>query len=559
MGNLNRGASRRSLPVLLAGACALFSGCGGSSGTAAGPPDTYSVGGTVSGLGTGTQLALLDNGQDALMVSASGAFTFSTRLAAGSRYTVAVQRQPRGFSCAVSNGSGVVGAAPVASVRVACGASVFTVGGVVSGLDGTGLVLANGSTVVAVPANAGSFSLPGSFASGASYDVIVTAHPPGHRCSITQGSGVVGTANVSNIMVACVPGAESVLHAFPDASADGATPYGTLLRGSDGALYGLTFSGGANGLGTAFRIAADGTETVLHAFGAGSDGANPHGSLLQASDGNFYGVTAFGGDYGHGVVFELTPAGDESVLHSFGSGAGAQDPYGTLLQASDGNFYGTSLHGGAHGLGAVFMIRPDGSELVLHSFGAGNDGQTPAGSLVLGSDGNLYGMSTAGGGFGYGVIFVMTLQGAETVLHSFGSGGDGASPTGTPILASGGSFYALTSAGGSNGRGAAIRFSSDGSETVLVSFGAGNDGASPGGDLLQASDGNFYALASAGGSNGAGAVLQISPAGAESVLYSFGGGADGQAPFGSLIEGPDAALYGMTSGARAGGTAFRID
>ena len=92
-----------------------------------------------------------------------------------------------------------------------------------------------------------------------------------------------------------------------------------------------------------------------------------------------------------------------------------------------------------------------------------------------------------------------------------------------------------------------------------MSFGAGNDGASPGGDLLQASDGNFYALTSAGGSNGDGAVLQISPAGAESVLYSFGGGADGQAPFGSLIEGPDATLYGMTSGARAGGTAFRID
>ena len=256
MGNLHRGASRRSLPVLLAGACALFSGCGGSSGAAAGPPVTYSVGGTVSGLGTGTQLALLDNGQDALMVSASGAFTFSTRLAAGSRYTVAVQRQPRGFSCAVSNGSGVVGAAPVASVRVACGASVFTVGGVVA---------ASTARVWCSPTAAPWWRYPPMPAVSAcpvrsrAASVMTSSSRRirrGTAAASPQGSGVVGTANVSNIMVACVPGAESVLHGFPDASGDGATPYGTLLRGSDGALYGLTFSGGANGLGTAFRIAA---------------------------------------------------------------------------------------------------------------------------------------------------------------------------------------------------------------------------------------------------------------------------------------------------------------
>ncbi|HYM27087.1 MAG TPA: hypothetical protein VET66_02980, partial [Steroidobacteraceae bacterium] len=215
MGNLRRGALRLTLPVLLAGACAPISGCGGSAAAATSATVTYTVGGTVSGLGAGTQLALLDNGQDALMVSSSGAFTFPTRLAAGSRYAVAVQRQPSGFSCAVSNGSGIVGAAPVASVRVACGPSVFTVGGVVSGLSGSGLVLADGSTVVAVSATAAGFRLPGSFASGASYDVIVKAHPPGHSCSVTHGSGVVGSANVGNIVVACVPGAESVLHVFP--------------------------------------------------------------------------------------------------------------------------------------------------------------------------------------------------------------------------------------------------------------------------------------------------------------------------------------------------------
>jgi len=300
---------------------------------------------------------------------------------------------------------------------------------------------------------------------------------------------------------------------------------------------------------------------VLYSFAGGSDGANPHGSLIQARDGNFYGVTVAGGDFGHGVIFMLTPAGTESVLHAFGSGAGAQDPYGTLVQASDGNFYGMSVHGGAYGLGAVYLIRPDGSELVIHSFGNGADGQGPFGSLIQASDGNLYGMTASGGAYGGGIAFSLTLQGTETVLHSFGSGSDGAAPHGSLLQASDGNFYGLTSGGGANGMGAAIRISAAGAESVLASFGAGNDGASPSGDLLQGSDGNLYALASAGGANGAGAVLELSLSGAEAVLYSFAGGGDGQQPAGSLIEGPDATLYGTTSGGRAGegGTVFRID
>ena len=268
-----------------------------------------------------------------------------------------------------------------------------------------------------------------------------------------------------------------------------------------------------------------------------------------------------GGDFGHGVIFMLTPAGVVTVLHAFGSGAGAQDPYGSLVQASDGNFYGLSVHGGAYGLGAVYMIRPDGSELVIHSFGNGADGQGPFGSLMQASDGKLYGMTAGGGAYGGGIAFSVTLQGTETVLHSFGSGTDGAVPNGSLIQASDGNFYGLTSAGGANGMGAAIKLSPAGAESVLVSFGAGTDGAAPGGDLLQGSDGNLYALTSGGGANGAGAVLELSLGGVESVLYSFAGGGDGQQPSGSLIEGPDATLYGTTSGGRAGGggTVFRID
>src|SRR5262249_49770362 len=127
------GATRCSLFMLVVAAGAVSSGCGGSSGAGTSAPLAYSVGGTVSGLAAGTQLQLLDNGKDALMLSASGAFTFATPLAAGSRYQVAVQQQPRGLSCAVSNGSGIMGAQPIASVRVACAPGAYTVGGAVSG------------------------------------------------------------------------------------------------------------------------------------------------------------------------------------------------------------------------------------------------------------------------------------------------------------------------------------------------------------------------------------------------------------------------------------------
>ncbi len=221
-----------------------------------------------------------------------------------------------------------------------------------------------------------------------------------------------------------------------------------------------------------------------------------------------------------------------------------------------------SSAGGAYGLGAVFVIHPDGSELVIHSFGLNADGQTPSGSLVQGTDGRLYGMTSAGGDYGRGVVFSMALDGTgATVLHSFGSGADGSIPAGSLIQASDGYFYGLTQSGGTNGGGAVIKLDAAGNETVLVSLGSGSDGAAPRGDLLQGSDGNLYALTGSGGDNGLGAVLQVSLSGTESVLYSFAGGADGQTPTGALIEGTDGTLYGTTSDARAGagGTVFQIN
>ena len=520
---------------------------------------TYPVGGSLSGLwAPGLVLA---NGSDTLSVpTRAGVFTMPTTLPVGAHYAVVVQTQPTGLICAVTNGSGTMGTAPVSDILVGCGSGAYTVGGTITGLSTSGLVLANGADRLAVQANAMSFSMPAAVPGGANYDVTVERHPPAQDCTVSNPSGVVGNADIGSVGVSCVAGSGSVLYALGASSGDGATPYGSLLLGSDGNLYGLAYVGGANGLGAAFRIAPDGSETVLHSFGGGSDGANPHGSLIQASDGNFYGVTAYGGTFGHGVVFLLTASGTETVLYSFGAGVDAQDPYGSLLQASDGRFYGLSAHGGASGLGTVFAISPDGAEAVLYSFGSGSDGQTPFGSLIQGSDGNLYGMTAAGGVYGSGIVFSITLQGAETVLHAFGAVGDGTGPEGSLIQANDGNFYGLTRDGGTNGTGTVFEIGTDGTESVLVSLGAGGDGANPFGDLLQASDGNLYALTRNGGANGAGAVLQLSLSGAESVQYSFAP-ASGAYPFGSLIEAADSTLYGMTSsgGVLASGTVFRIN
>jgi uncharacterized repeat protein (TIGR03803 family) len=522
-------------------------------------PVTYPVGGIVSGLFA--QGLVLANGSDTLSVPfRAGVFTMPTQLPGGAHYAVMVQSQPTGLSCAVANGSGVMGDAPVTNVVVTCAPGAFTIGGSISGLSTSGLVLTDGTDTLAVLANAQSFTMPTGLPTGASYTVAVAAHPPAVSCAAANASGVVGSADVTGITIACTPGVATTVYAFSGLT-DGSTPYGSLLAGSDGNLYGLTYVGGQYGGGEAFRIAPDGTQTVVYSFGAGSDGANPHGSLIQGSDGNLYGVTAYGGTYGHGVVFALNASGIESVLYSFGAGADAQDPYGSLLQASDGNFYGMSVHGGSYGAGTVFMVSAQGSEMVLHSFGGTGDGQAPFGSLIQASDGNLYGMTSAGGDYSSGVAFRMTLQGAETLLHSFGSGTDGANPAGSLIQGSDGNFYGLTRDGGAYGTGAVVALSGAGAESVLASLGAGSDGANPFGDLVAASDGNFYALARNGGASSAGAVLRISYGGGESVVYSFAAAPDGSAPYGSLTETPDGSLYGMTSGGGSGGTGtiFRVN
>ncbi len=239
-----------------------------------------------------------------------------------------------------------------------------------------------------------------------------------------------------------------------------------------------------------------------------TDGTDPSAGLIQATDGNFYGTTNGGGANGdNGTVFRITPDGALTTLHSFAGTDGAL-PYG-LIQATDGNFYGTTVGGGANGDGTVFRITPDGTLTTLHSF-AGTDGAYLRAGLIQATDGNFYGTTVGGGANGDGTVFRITPDGTLTTLHSF-AGTDGASPYAGLIQATDGNFYGTTTYGGiSNsckdvtfsGCGTVFRITLDGTLTTLHSFCSltnCTDGTEPLAGLIQATDGNFYGTTTYGG------------------------------------------------------------
>jgi uncharacterized repeat protein (TIGR03803 family) len=318
-------------------------------------------------------------------------------------------------------------------------------------------------------------------------------------------------------------------------SNDGVNP-NALVAGSDGNYYGTTANGGRNGLGALFKVTPAGVETVLYSFaGGGSDGADPEG-IVQGTDGNFYGATNFGGNgncpSGCGTVFRITPAGAETVLYFFTGAADGGDPNG-VVEGSDGNFYGTAAYGGiansscgASGCGVVFRLTPAGAESVVYSFSGGTNGLQPV-SLIQGTDGNFYGTTVYGGQLNYGTVFKVTAAGAQAVLHSFAGGKDGQLPQQTQLIeGSDGSFYGTVPYGGASSLGVVYRITPAGAETVLYSFAGGaKDGALPFTSLVQF-QGNFYGTTNSGGNGscigGCGTIFTLTPAGAESVLYFFG-------------------------------------
>jgi uncharacterized repeat protein (TIGR03803 family) len=277
--------------------------------------------------------------------------------------------------------------------------------------------------------------------------------------------------------------------------------------------------------GTVFRISPSGSYTNLYSFrGPPTDGAGPTAGLIQGSDGNFYGMTELGGATNSGIVFRISPSGSYSNLYSFGSYTNdGADPIGGLVQGSDSNFYGTTLFGGTTNVGTVFRISPSGSETNLYSFGSyATDGFLPLAGLVQASDGNFYGTTYDGGTTynggtnsvctnGCGTVFRISPSGVYTSLYSFGiSTNDGTKPTAALVQASDGNLYGTTPLGGNTSLGTIFRISLSGSYSNLYLFqGFPNDGASPGSGLTQGNDGDFYGTTAIAGTNNLGCVFKL--------------------------------------------------
>jgi uncharacterized repeat protein (TIGR03803 family) len=309
-------------------------------------------------------------------------------------------------------------------------------------------------------------------------------------------------------------------------TADGEQSWAGLVLATDGNFYGTTFLGGSKGFGAIFQVTSAGEVTILHSFSDGSvtnDGKNPRAALLQGADGNLYGTTEYGGSAGDGVIFEITLKGVLTILHSFGDGSVTSDgefPTSSLVQTASGDIYGTTSLGGTAGSGTAFQLVLPGTVAILHNFAGGkvpvtNDGTFPIAGLTLATNGDFYGTTNTGGSINAGTIYKMTPAGAITILHSFGD------------------------------------------NTVA------DDGLQPIAVLIQATDGNLYGTTIAGGSQNSGTVFYTTMDGNVAVIHSFADGTvtdDGMNPESPLFEGTDGNFYGTTFAGGVGGlgTLYRV-
>lgn len=356
---------------------------------------------------------------------------------------------------------------------------------------------------------------------------------------------------------------------------NGANPQASLIMDAQGNLYGTTSSGGTYSFGTVFKLDPSGNETVLHSFAGNlDDGGTPVANLIVDASGNLYGTTYQGATpSGGGTVFRLDPSGNETILHGFSMGSDGGNPECGLVMDAQGNLYGTTFGGGDYGDGTVFKVDPSGNETVLHSFTGGSDGWMPYAGLIMDGQGNLYGttFSSNAPDQGNGVVFKMDPAGSETVLYTFTGGRDGEWPQAALIMDAARNLYGTTLLGGNlncnSGQGCGTVFKVDpsGNEIVLYSFTGGTDGSGPAASLIMDQQGNLYGTTVYGGAYGWGTVFKVNASGNESVLYSFTGGNDGMQPIGGLVMDAADNLYGTTYGGGASnncyggcGTVFKL-
>lgn len=293
----------------------------------------------------------------------------------------------------------------------------------------------------------------------------------------------------------------------------------------------------------------------------GTNGANVPSSLIQGIDGNFYGVTEDGGKHGNGTVFKVSSSGQITTLYTFCPAAQCRDgrsPVGPLVQAADGTLYGVTMGGGAEGSGSIYALTPAGKLITAYSFCSATnctDGETPRAGLVLATNGNLYGTTSAGGAHRNGTIFQITPAGKMTTLYNLCSQrscADGAQPYDALIQASDGKLYGTTFVGGLQDGGVIFSITTAGTFTTVANFCSQTGcagGFNPYSGLIQAADGNLYGTAYFGGNcSTCGTIYRTTTGGQLTTLYSFCAVncLDGASPLGGLVQATDGSFYGTT-------------
>ena len=390
------------------------------------------------------------------------------------------------------------------------------------------------------------------------------------RAGDVEGQGVVYRVDAA--------GAETVLTSFPLGASGGANPEITVILDASGNLYGTTTNGGTSGYGgVIYKVSNTGQETVLSNLPGGPIETELPFGLVRDAVGNLFGTTATNDTF-LGIVYEFTNTGQFTTLHQFTAPLDGFSPIGSLALDAQGNLYGATVKGGSFGEGTIYKVDPAGNETVLYSFGGYNsDAANPAGGVILDGAGNLYGMTSSGGAFYSGAVYELTPSGQERVVFSFRGMTGGYEPVGSLAIDPAGNLYGATTFGGLInapdylGYGVVFKLDPNGVQTVLYAFTGEADGYEPESGVTLDAAGNLYGTTSLGGNvdscalgvvdYGCGVVYKITPAGAESVLYAFTGGADGANPYASVTLDSQGNLYGTTlqGGTSEGGVIFKLE
>jgi uncharacterized repeat protein (TIGR03803 family) len=343
-----------------------------------------------------------------------------------------------------------------------------------------------------------------------------------------------------------------------------------LETDSAGNIYGTTVLGGDFGGGTVFQLShtTNGwVHTVLYSFTGGADGGEPYKGVTLDREGNLYGTAVTGGsgscEGGCGVAYKLTNSGGiwtQTVIHAFTGGDDGAGPGARLTVGRNGNIYGMAPTGGAYGLGTIYKIQQGQSGAwilkVIHAFTGGADGSTGSAGRMILRNGHLYGAATSGGTYGSGVIFELTPSGGEwnfRTLYSFKGQPDGSFPYGALLFDASGRIYGTTYYGGAHNIGAVYKLSprpiGEWGEKVLYSFRGGSDGNSPISNLIFDGAGNLYGTTSEGGL-GSGTIFKLSPVSGdqwtETVVHRFRGPPDGAFSYNGMVVDRFGNFYGAT-------------